>query len=360
MKHFYPIRIQEIRKEADHSYEITFSIPEEQKELFAFHQGQYLTFRATIDGKEERRNYSVCSAPYEKEIRVGIKHIKDGKFSGWVHQNWKPGMVIDTMPPDGRFFTPLDPHQKKQYVLFAGGIGITPILSILKEVLHTEPLSHVTLVYACKDKKSVIFKQEIEGLKNKYHDRFRIFFFLSKEFHEIPLYQGRIDTEKCKILFDKMIPIPQIDEVFLCGPQGLIETVQQYLEAQGFPKKQIHQELFVTPDQGPKTAGNTTVQAVEATSHQLSKVTVCIDGRSLEFELGYQGDTVLEAALNQGVDLPYSCKGGVCCTCKAIIKKGTVTMEKNYALEEDEVKAGYILTCQSHPSSPELVIDYDV
>ncbi len=355
--HFHPLTVKEIRRETPECVSVVFEIPESLKTAFQFRQGQSLTLRAMIGGEEVRRTYSLCSSPLENEWRVAIKKVDGGVFSVFANEKLKKGDPLDVMEPVGRFYTELNPAQKKNYLAFAAGSGITPVLSILKTTLATEPGSRFTLVYGNRNRGSVIFFEELEALKNKYMDRFNLLHILSRERTESPLNYGRIDTEKLKEL-DRLLGFSGIDEFFLCGPEEMIFCVKDYLSARGIDNKRIHFELFTTA--GQKKGTTHKVQETGATGTE-SLITVKLDGRSLDFALPMNSDlTVLDAALKQGADLPYACKGGMCCTCKAKLLEGEVSMDVHWGLEAEEVEKGFILTCQSHPKTEKIVVDFDI
>lgn len=354
--HFHSLVIKDIRKETPDCVSIAFDIPVDLQEHFKFTQGQNITIKKTIDGEEIRRSYSICSSPLDNELRVAVKKVSAGKFSTHANLQLKKGDVIEVLPPTGRFYTPLDPTYSKNYVAFAAGSGVTPLLSIIKTTLYAEPLSTFTLIYGNRNRTSIIFREELEALKNKYISRFRLVHILSREKTDVPLNYGRIDAIKCAELEGKVIDLSTSNEFFICGPEEMIFSVKDFLESKGVDKKNIHFELFTTP--GAKKTVDNKQQSTEDTGIK-SKVTVKLDGISFDFDLGFNSDSILDAALQQGADLPYACKGGVCCTCRAKLVEGEVEMEVNYALEPDEVKAGFILTCQSHPRTERVVIDYD-
>lgn len=356
MLHFHPLTVKEVRQETADTVSVAFQIPDALKESFSYKPGQYLTIKAIINGEEQRRSYSLCSSPLDNEWRVAVKKVPNGIFSTYANEQLKTGDVLEVMPPLGHFTTEVNDANKKEYIGFAAGSGITPIISIIKTVLHTEPQSRFTLVYGNKNRHSIIFKEIIEGLKNKYIDRFRVIHVLSREVTDANINSGRIDANKCNELFTMFANI-NADEFFICGPESMIFCVKDFLEAKGVDSKKIHFELFTSPGQKKQTnVSNTQIQD----DAPKSKVTIKLDGRSFDFELAYEGENVLDAALRQGADLPYSCKGGVCCSCRAKLVEGEVDMDVNYALEADEVKAGFILTCQAHPKTPSVVIDYDI
>lgn len=355
--HFEQLTVREVRRETNDCVSIAFEIPEQLKTLFQFIQGQYITLRTTIGGEEVRRSYSICSSPLENELRVAVKKVANGIFSTYANELLKAGDRLDVMPPIGKFFTPLKPEQKKNYVGFAAGSGITPLLSIIKTTLQTETESSFTLVYGNRNRHSIIFRETLEALKNKYMNRFRLIHILSREKTDAPLNAGRIDANKCLVLCDKTINLQQTDEFFLCGPEEMIFSVKNVLEQQGVASQKIHFELFTTTKQQQKKIS---VQEEEMDKGPRSKISVKLDGISFDFELSHNGDAILDAALKHGADLPYACKGGVCCTCRAKLVEGEVDMEVNYGLEPDEIKQGFILTCQSHPTSEKVVVDFDV
>ncbi|NOT51773.1 MAG: phenylacetate-CoA oxygenase/reductase subunit PaaK [Chitinophagaceae bacterium] len=355
--HFHPLTIKEIKKETADCVSVQFDIPEHLKDNFSFHHGQSLTMRATINGEEVRRTYSLCSSPLDDQWRVAIKKVDGGLFSSFANNELRNGDVIEVMEPVGKFYTPLDPSNKKNYLAFAAGSGITPVLSIIKTTLRTEPQSNFTLVYGNRSRSSIIFFEELEGLKNKFIDRFTFINILSRERTEATINFGRIDTEKLKEL-GKLINYSAIDEVFLCGPEEMIFCVKDFLQQKSIIEKNIHFELF-TSSAAPKSKIQNLKSKIE--SGPSSKIAVKVDGRSFEFDLPLNSDTsILDAALKQGADLPYACKGGMCCTCKAKLLEGEVLMDVHWGLEEEEIEKGYILTCQAHPKTEKVSVDFDI
>ncbi len=355
MAKFYSLTVKEIRRETPECVSLSFEVPDSLRSEYQFKQGQHLTLKTGLNGEEVRRSYSICSSPNEGELRVAIKHIPHGLFSTFANQQLKSGDTLEVMTPMGRFFTELHPENQKNYVAFAAGSGITPVLSILKTVLQSEPKSTFTLVFGNKNKSSIIFKEEIEALKNKYMNRLSIYHILSREFLDAPFLNGRIDEKKCETFLKYITPISTIDDCFICGPEEMIQSVRKTLETNGMDKKNIHFELFTAST--PVTQQKVT-QKQEDNGKQCH-VTVKLDGRSFEMTMPYVGESILDTALKQGADLPFACKGGVCCTCRAKLTEGEVTMDVNYALEHEEIERGYILTCQSHPVSEKIVVDFD-
>ena len=335
------------------------------KEEFRFLQGQNLTLRLTIGGIEVRRSYSICSSPLDNELRIAIKKVPAGVFSTYANEQLQKGQLLEVLPPSGKFYTELAPENKKHYLAFAAGSGITPVISLIKTTLAVEPNSHFTLVYGNRHRLSILFREELEALKNRYINRLSLHHILSREQMDIPLNQGRIDATKCGELFGRLIDLSSVDEIYLCGPGEMIFTVKDWLEQQGVDRKKIHFELFQTQSFEPAIGQSGPARRAATTGDdpllrdKVSHVTVRLDGVNHEFNLPFDGDSILDAALLQGADLPFACKGGVCCTCRAKLIEGKVEMEVNYALEADELAAGFILTCQSHPRTEKTVIDFD-
>jgi ring-1,2-phenylacetyl-CoA epoxidase subunit PaaE len=355
--HFHPLTVAAVRKETADCVSVSLSVPAALQEIFHYQHGQYLTVRANINGEEVRRSYSICSSPLDHELRIAVKKVENGKFSTWANQSLKKGDTLDVMPPMGKFFTKLDVSATKNYLGFAAGSGITPLLSIIKTTLRTEPNSQFTLVYGNRHRHSIIFREELEALKNQYMQRLRLVHILSREKTDTVLHAGRIDGDKCRQLFDKVILPDTIDECFLCGPETMILSVKETLIAAGIDAKKIHFELFTTAGSQQASAVNRQSSVV---SGPVSKVTLKLDGVAVDFDLPYDGSSILDAALSNGADLPYACKGGVCCTCRAKLMEGEVKMDINYGLEPDEIEQGFILTCQAHPLTEKVVVDFDI
>ncbi len=356
--HFHPLTIKEVTKETADCVSVLFDVPENLKEEFQFTQGQSLTMRATINGEEVRRTYSICSSAIEQQLKVAIKKVEGGLFSVFANDQLKQTDMLEVMPPIGSFNTALHPSHQKNYIAFAAGSGITPVLSIIKTTLATEPNSSFTLVYGNKSRSSIIFFEELEGLKNKYINRFNLIHILSREKTEADLNFGRISKEKCADLFSKLLDVKATDEFFICGPEDMIFSVKEFLESKEVSEKKIHFELFTTP--GQQKAPSHKPQAVSKEGPQ-SNITVKLDGRSFDFTIPFNSETsILDAAMQQGADVPYACKGGVCCTCKARLIEGEVKMDVHWGLEQEEIEQGFILTCQSHPTTEKVVVDFDV
>jgi len=356
--HFHRLRIKKIIKETDQCVSVEFEIPGNLSETFQFRQGQSLTMRTMLNGEEVRRTYSLCSSPLDNKWKVAIKKVDGGLFSSFANETLKAGDELEVMEPVGKFYTGLDPANKKNYLAFAAGSGITPVISIIKTTLRTEPDSTFTLVYGNRSRSSIIFFEELEGLKNKFIDRFNLINILSRERTDSPINFGRIDIGKLTEL-EKLIDYKMMDEIFICGPEEMIFCVKNFLEQKEIPEKKIHFELFTTSGQKQKSEVRSRKSEIE--EGPASKITVKLDGRSFDFDLSLNSNTtILDAALKQGADLPFACKGGMCCTCKAKLAEGEVEMDVHWGLEHDEIEQGYILTCQSHPKTERVVIDFDI
>ena len=355
--HFHTLKIKAIKKETPDCVSIAFVVPEPLQKEFVFEQGQNITIKKNIEGEEIRRSYSICTSPFEKELKVAIKKVDGGKFSLYANEILKAGDELEVLPPTGRFNTKLKTENKKQYLAFAAGSGITPILSIIKTTLQVESNSSFTLVFGNRSRSSIIFFEELEGLKNKYLQRFNFINILSREKTDAPINSGRINNDKLAAL-SKLITYKGIDDFFICGPEEMIFCVKDFLEEKGIDKKKIHFELFTTPGQKQLAIGSR--QLAVSSDAPKSRITVKLDGRSFDFDLGFDNDSILDAALKQGADLPFACKGGVCCTCKARLLDGQVEMDVNWGLEQEEVEQGFILTCQSHPITAKVVVDFDI
>jgi len=347
---FHELTISDVRKETEDTVSVAFEIPDSLKDDYSYLPGQYLTLKAIINGEEVRRSYSLCSSPVESEWRVAIKQVENGKFSTYANNEIKAGMKMDVMTPTGNFRLNPSDGSPRSIVLFAAGSGITPVFSILKTVLDKEPTSTVNLIYGNKGVNSIIFREELEALKNKHMNQLSVLHVLSRESLGNDLQKGRIDTEKAVAIYDKYLKDIAIDDIFICGPEAMIHSVKE----RNIPESKVHFELFTSPStKDPVIAKPTNSPKVD------SNVTIIIDGDEYDLALESTGQNILDAAQETGADLPFACKGGVCCTCKAKIMEGTASMDVNYALEPDEVEAGYILTCQAHPTSDTLVISFD-
>ncbi|WP_432695637.1 1,2-phenylacetyl-CoA epoxidase subunit PaaE [Marinobacterium sp. YM272] len=356
MSRFHTLEVSDVRQETRDAISIAFAVPQELQGDYQYREGQHLVLRTEIDGEEVRRSYSICSSPADEEIRIAVKRISGGLFSNYLNDRARKGMSIETMPPAGHFNIDLDPSRAGHYLGVAAGSGITPIYSIIKTTLETEPNSEFTLFYGNRATASTILREQLEDLKNRFMERFNLVYVMTREQQDIDLYNGRIDGDKCKALFDHWLDVPNLTAAFLCGPQTMIETVRDQLEGHQLDRSRIHFELFAT------TGGNRARKHHEPQAEgkvQMCDVTVISDGRQISFELGRDTDNVLDAGNAHGADLPYSCKAGVCSTCRAKVVEGEVEMDVNFALEDYEVEAGYVLSCQCYPVTDKVVLDYD-
>ena len=353
---FHTLKVRDVRPETADSISVAFDVPPELRDAYRFRQGQFLTLKGTVDGEELRRSYSVCVGvpEYERdgELRVAIKRVAGGRFSNWANDTLRAGQPVEVMTPDGRFFTELAPAQRKRYVGFAGGSGITPMLSLIKTTLATEPGSEFTLVYGNRSVSSIMFIETLEELKNRYLDRLRLYHVLSDEPTEVELLSGLLDQAKCRELLATVLSPSEIDEAFICGPEPMMNAAEAALLEAGVAREKVHIERFGTPT--PLIA-----PAKADDSAPAAQVTIIVDGKERRLRVAYQGQAILDAGLAAGANLPYACKGGVCCTCRAKVLEGEVRMDKNYTLEPHEIAQGFVLTCQAHPVSERVVVSYD-
>ena len=349
---FHTLRIAEVRRETADAVSLCFDVPPALAADYAFIQGQHITLRTSIDGTELRRSYSICAGADDRQLRVAIKRVPGGAFSNWAHAHLKSGDEIDVLTPDGRFHTRLDQAHSKHYVAFAAGAGITPILSLIKTTLAREPASRFTLLYGNRRQASVMFHEELEDLKDRYLSRFGLYHLFSREQQDVELFNGRLDAAKIRAFTDTLLPVATIDEAFVCGPGAMIDEVEAALQSAGMSAEHIHVERFGVPD--ARSAHHE-----EAGDAPYAVITLKLDGVEREVEFHPTDTSILDAALRSGIELPYSCKGGMCCTCRAKILSGQVRMDKNYSLERRDLDAGFVLTCQSHPFTDRVTVSYD-
>ena len=357
MAKFYKLRVKDVVKETADCVSIAFEIPGEAKKDYEYIQGQYLTLKLNVNGEDVRRSYSICSSPVTDEtLRVAVKKVKDGKGSGYLNDSVKVGDYIDVMTPMGNFYTQLNPSNTKNYILFAGGSGITPMLSIVKTVLKVEPSSRITLFYGNQDEPAIIFKTQLDELERTNRERLKVHHVLNQPQQPVPeIYKGIMDAAKNKELIRQFVPLADNNEYFICGPGGMMDSVVVALTELRIAKEKVHIEYFAPPiDESALKSINSTDKPV----YVRSEVTVICDGDEKVFTLE-PGENILEKALDANVDAPYACRGGSCCTCRALLIEGQVEMAVNFALLDSEVEEGYILTCQSHPLTPKVVVDYD-
>jgi len=351
MTDFYTLTVAGVNKQTDDSVVVLLDVPQEQEQQFSFHPGQHLTIKAEVNGEELRRCYSICSSPQEQQLEIGIKAIPEGRFSNYAVKELQAGDQLEVMTPQGHFgFTP-EATQQKNYLGIAVGSGITPVLSMLKSALEQEKDSTFTLLYGNRNANSMMFRNELLGLKNRYPQRLHINYFFSRETNDVPLWNGRLDGAKLRELGKGLFDWSQFDACYICGPEEIFEDCYTALVEGGLSEENYHAERF-----------NTTSKPREKSLNQSENTLVKIkrDGRKMTIDMTSQDDSLLDAALRQGVDLPYACKGGVCATCICKVNSGEVEMATNYSLESDQIENGYVLSCQTVPTSSEIEIDFDV
>lgn len=355
MARFLPLTVRDVRRETRDAVVLTLEPRPEDAAAFAFRPGQYLTFRRDFDGQELRRSYSICAAAGEP-LRVGVKRVDGGAFSTWAGEALKPGDVLEAMPPMGGFTAPPAPAEARHVLLFAAGSGITPVLGILRTLLEQEPKASATLVYGNRSAAGIMFREELEDLKNLHLGRLSVLHILSGEGQDAELFAGRIDAAKCAKLFERWIDVRSADLAFVCGPEPMMLAVQGALKDHGMAAERIRVELFAAGQQGRAARKATVANAAEGAAVQAS---VTLDGATRAIEIARDGQSILDAALAANIDAPYACKAGVCSTCRALVLEGETEMAANYALEDYEVRRGYVLTCQARPLSDRVVVSYD-
>ena len=349
MSSFYKLQIKEVKHETVNAISVTFNIPTELKSTYQFTAGQYVNLKLTLDGEEIRRAYSICSSPNSDDLRIAIKSVKHGHFSKFANENLKVGDILEVGQPEGKFTFEPSSERLKNYAGFVAGSGITPVMSILKSVLESEPKSSFILVYGNKSPEETVFHNELHELQLKYVGRFFVHYVFSQAKSDGALF-GRIDKSIVNFVLNNKHKEKEFDKFYLCGPEEMINLVTNTLKEHHVAEKNIKFELFST------SSANENASAESHTGH--TKITVRVDDEETTFEMS-QKQTVLEAALKQGIDAPYSCQGGICSSCLARIKNGTVEMKKNSILTDGEIAEGLILTCQAHPTSTEIYVDYD-
>ncbi len=359
---FHSLQICDVRQETADSVSIAFQVPADLREAYRFKQGQFLTLKSIVNGEELRRSYSICVSTRQYDVqgrlRVGIKQVQGGKFSNWAKQHLQAGQSLDVMTPDGRFNIPLQADAARHYLGIAGGSGITPMLSIIETTLETETGSHFTLLYGNRNSASVMFLEELDGLKSRFLQRLQLVHILSDEPQEIDLFHGVLDQARCTQLLTALQLPARLDHAFICGPEPMMNAAEAALLAAGVPAKAISIERFGTP----LPMGSPPPQAFSKApddSAPKAQVWLTIDGKARQMQVPYEGQAILDAGLAAGANLPYACKGGVCCTCRAKVLEGEVRMDKNYTLEPEEIRQGFVLTCQAHPVSAVVRISFD-
>lgn len=352
---FHRLAVRDVKRETADAVSIAFAVPTELAEAYRFVPGQYLTLRATVDGEDMRRSYSICSAPDDDELRIAVKKVDNGLFSTWANSSINAGDEVAVMTPTGRFGQEKTAGDGRIHVGFAAGSGITPILSIIRGILKREPTSRFFLFYGNRSTDDILFRETLEELKDLFLSRVGVFHVLSKEEQDLPILNGRIDGAKVRLLLRSMIPAASIDQVFVCGPAGMIEDLEATLADLGVAREKIHIERFVSALDGRPRAQPA---PIAASAPPKNIAALIVDGKRRDVPVA-EGEAILDAALRAGMDLPYACKGGMCSTCRAKVVEGKVEMALNYSLEPWEIAAGFVLTCQSHPLTDKVVIDYD-
>lgn len=356
MKKFHALTIKDLKRETPETVSLTFDVPDDLKDLFAYKQGQHLTLRAEIEGQDIRRSYSICNSVADNELKVAVRRVDGGAYSTFANEMLKAGDIIEVMPPLGNFYIDLDPKSARNYVMVAAGSGITPILSIIKTTLETEPQAQITLFYGNRTVDSTLFRSEIADLKNRFLDRFTFFHFMSQQPLEVEFFNGRLDGPKTRAAIERMLGGQKIDHAFVCGPQAMIEDVTSSLKDCGLREGQIHSELFAAGE-GALKAPVRRAAAIEQASK--AELEIIIDGEIKHISMPDGETNILDAIAKAGVDAPFSCKGGVCATCRAKVLEGEVDMTLNYGLEKEEIAAGFVLTCQSFPVTKKVRLSFD-
>jgi ring-1,2-phenylacetyl-CoA epoxidase subunit PaaE len=354
---FHRLSIRDVRKATRDAIVVEFDVPEQLRKEFAYTQGQYLTLRANVDGGEERRSYSICASPLTGRLQVAIKRVDDGVFSSWAHEVLAPGTHLEVARPEGRFFLPLDPSSERHYLAFAAGSGITPVISLIETTLVIEPKSRFTLVYGNRSSATTMFREELLRLKDRYLTRFSVIFITSREKQEIELFNGRIDRERVRALTETWIDLDDTNHVFLCGPEQMMENVIHALKDRGYDRTRISVERFKSDDEVRSARRRERAEA--AKHHDVAHVNVKLDGTVRSFDVRKGRESVLEAGLRNGIDLPHSCKSGICSSCRAQLLGGDVDMDVHFALEDYEIRSGVVLMCQSHPVTDTVDLDVD-
>ncbi len=348
---FHALEVTSVERDAD-ALVIGFEVPPEQRDRFAFTQGQYLTLRTQVDGEDLRRSYSICSGVDDDGLRIGVRLLPGGRFSGWAAEHLVPGATLQVLPPQGRFFVPIDPAARRHVLLIAAGSGITPMLSLARTMLAREPATRVTLVYGNRRLATTMFKDHWQDLKDRYMARLALHHVFSHEAQDAPLLHGRLDARRIGEFLRTLVPAQSVDEVFVCGPAGMIDAAVSALQAHGVDEAHIHVERF-------GDGGTPSPHRVEHGDAERAQLTLVVDGLARDVEFRSTDPSILDAAARAGLDVPYSCRSGVCSTCKGKLIEGQVRMDRNLALTAAEVAAGFVLCCQSHPTTDRVVITLD-
>lgn len=350
--HFHTLTISDVRRETADAVSLAFAVPVRLRAAYGYVPGQYLTLRATIEGEDVRRSYSICTGLDDGELRVVVKQVAGGAFSGWVSEHVRVGDTLDVMTPGGRFGVPIEAGSTRTLVAFAAGSGITPVMAILRTVLRREA-GRCFLFYGNRSTADIIFREQLEDLKDRYLTRLSVFHVLSREQQDLAILNGHLDAAKVGVLLNSVVPVASVDQAFVCGPQPMIEGLEKALADLGLARERVHVERFT-----PGAGGRARPIAVVPSARPKAIATVISEGARFDIPVA-EGEAIIDAAIRAGRSLPYSCKGGMCCTCRARVVEGRVEMAVNYSLEPWETEAGYVLTCQAHPVTERVVIDYD-
>jgi ring-1,2-phenylacetyl-CoA epoxidase subunit PaaE len=357
-RHFHPLKIRDVRRETKDCVSISFDVPDDLDESFRFLAGQYVNLRAVVDGEALRRSYSICSAPRSRELRIAIKRVEGGRFSEFANTKLKIGDVIEVMAPDGKFCFVPQADAKRNILAVAAGSGITPIMSIVTTLLEESPQSNVTLVYGNRRVRDIMFKEQIEDLRDRFLSRFQLIHVLSQESQESPINNGRIDRKHIETIINKLGVNQPFHWAYVCGPELMTDEVIQTLLDSGMSVDSIHRERFSAGSHTANTKRKITTRTAQ-TDSAAAEVTVIADGIERVLRVPFEGESILEIALAAGIDAPFACKAGVCCTCRAQVLEGAVKMDANFTLEQHEVNRGFVLTCQSHPTTARVTISFD-
>jgi ring-1,2-phenylacetyl-CoA epoxidase subunit PaaE len=356
---FHSLTVAQVTPETDNAIKVSFAISDALRDTFNYKQGQYLTLESDIEGEAVRRSYSICSGVNDEAMQVAIKRVEGGVYSNYANDNLSPGDTVNVMPPQGSFYTDLDAGNSLNYLFIASGSGITPVVSNIKTILETEPDSRVTLLYSNQRTNTIMFRETLSFLKNRYMSRFHWVNIMSREDQGSDVLNGRLNNRKGGELNQRLVDLKGFDEYFVCGPESMISEISRGLRTVGAAEENIHYELFASSAEDARAVVEKHHARAREYGGKTSNVTVIMDGRASQFELSADGENLLDAGINQGLDLPFSCKGGVCSTCKAKLVDGQVDMDITHGLEADEQAAGFILTCQAHPISEKVVVDFD-
>ncbi|MBP6901940.1 MAG: phenylacetate-CoA oxygenase/reductase subunit PaaK [Burkholderiaceae bacterium] len=358
---FHDLTVRRIEPDTAEAVIVTFAVPEPLRQVFGFTQGQYLTLRASINGQDLRRSYSICAGVDDGELRVGVRKVRGGVFSNWIHEQLQPGATLSVMAPQGRFFVPIAPEAARHHLGIAGGSGITPILSIMKTVLAREPKSRFTLIYGNRSLQSTMFKEELEDLKNRYLTRLALHHVFSDEPTDAPLNMGLMNRDKLGEFLRSVVPAASVDHAYICGPFAMNDEAEAALLAAGLPEARIHIERFGVAPGADGQAGGVGAVVHEARPGDAERSTIVVirDGLRREFNFHREQPSILDAASAAGLEMPFSCTSGVCGTCRAKVLQGDVRLERNFALDKAELAAGFVLCCQAHPVTPQVVLSFD-